>query len=192
MIGAAVARILCILVGHIYPLWKTFQACHLPDGVTMMEGSKLVEIRRVLAFWAVHGAFTFAEYFVDFFVWWIPLYFEAKVLFLLWLVQGNFNGAIFVFDNLICEVFCHHETDIDASLEKSKAALKQSGGKAVHMLFDGAASIVALAMRKVTFLLFLASFSHFKVYYLVASSPACLCAALMILTDFSRSRMQWF
>ena len=80
MIGHAVARVLGILVGHLYPLYRTFKVCSIPEGETSIDSQRLVHVRRILAFWAVHGAFTFAEYFVDFFVFWFPLYYEAKVV----------------------------------------------------------------------------------------------------------------
>ena len=79
MIGGTIARVLAILVGHLYPLYRTFKVCRIPEGSTSMDGRQIVQTHRVLAFWAVHGTFTFAEYFVDFFIFWFPLYYEAKV-----------------------------------------------------------------------------------------------------------------
>jgi len=148
MIPAAVSRVICILVGHVYPLYRTFKACNVPDGATSIDGKKLVALRRVLAFWAVHGSFTFAEYFVDWLVWWLPLYYEAKILFLLWLVHGHFEGAVWIFDNLIVEALNQHQGDIDASLERSKDAMKRGSGKVMSYLFENGASLAAEAIRK--------------------------------------------
>jgi receptor expression-enhancing protein 1/2/3/4 len=149
MIGGTIARLLCICIGHIYPLYRTFKACHVPEGRDWMESEKIVEMKRILSYWCVWGVFTFAEYFVDFFVWWIPLYYEAKLLALLCLVCGNFSGAMFVFDNLIEEALSHHEFEIDTSLNKCKATMKQTGGRLMHSMYDGAATMAGVAMKKV-------------------------------------------
>uniref|UniRef100_A0A7S0Z3J5 Receptor expression-enhancing protein n=1 Tax=Hemiselmis tepida TaxID=464990 RepID=A0A7S0Z3J5_9CRYP len=148
MIPAAVSRVICILVGHVYPLYRTFKACNVPDGAASIDGKKLVALRRVLAFWAVHGSFTFAEYFVDWLVWWLPMYYEAKILFLLWLVYGHFEGAVWIFDNLIVEALNQHQGDIDASLERSRDAMRKGSGKLMGYLFENGASLAAEAIRK--------------------------------------------
>mmetsp|Transcript_34598 Transcript_34598/g.87397 ORF Transcript_34598/g.87397 Transcript_34598/m.87397 type:complete len:197 (+) Transcript_34598:339-929(+) len=148
MIPSAVSRLLCILVGHVYPLYRTFKACNVPDGATSIDGKKLVALRRVLAFWAVHGTLTFAEYFVDWLVWWLPLYYEAKIIFLCWLVHGHFEGAVWIFDNLIVEALNQHQGDIDASLERSRDALKKGWVKAMGYIFENGASLAAEAIRK--------------------------------------------
>ncbi len=106
-------------------------------------------MKRILSYWCVWGVFTFAEYFVDFFVWWIPLYYEAKLLALFCLVGGNFSGAMFVFDNLIEEALSHHEFEIDASLTNFKKTMKQTGGRMLHSMYDGATSMAGVAMKKV-------------------------------------------
>ena len=65
--------------------------------------------------------FTFAECFLDFFMSWLPFYFETKIILLLWLVHSNFSGAKFVYENFVDEVFHKHESDIDHSLAVCKA-----------------------------------------------------------------------
>ena len=109
MIGSLVSRFACILVGHLYPLYRTFKAIrrmppHAESSKAFdppLEPAAISDMKRVVAFWAVHGVFTFAEFFIDFFVWIIPMYYEAKILFLVWLVHSNFSGAMFFFDMFI-------------------------------------------------------------------------------------------
>ena len=123
-----------------------------------MESEKVVEMKTILSYWCVWGVFTFAEYFVDFFVWWIPLYYEAKLLALLCLVGGNFSGAMWVFENLIEEALAHHEFEIDESLVKFKGSLKQTGGKLLRGMYDGASTLAGVAMKKVR----LGPFTHHR------------------------------
>jgi hypothetical protein len=116
-----------------------------------------------VAFWTVHGAFTFAEFFIDFFVFIIPMYYEAKVLFLVWLVHNNFSGALFFFDNFIDEILSKHELDIDASLDNSRKALRRQISAGVGALADVAAQAGVAALRKVCCCpptLHLSAFSH--------------------------------
>jgi hypothetical protein len=70
--------------------------------------------------------FTFAECFLDFFMSWLPFYFETKIILLLWLVHSNFSGAKFVYENFVDEVFHKHESDIDHSLAVCKAQVSLS------------------------------------------------------------------
>jgi hypothetical protein len=46
----------------------------------------------VLILCAFSRIFTFAEFFLDFFMSWFPFFFETKIIFLLWLVHSNFSG----------------------------------------------------------------------------------------------------
>ncbi len=114
-----------------------------------IDGASVLDLKRVVAFWTVHGAFTFAEFFIDFFVFIIPMYYEAKVLFLVWLVHNNFSGALFFFDNFIDEILSKHELDIDASLDNSKKALRRQLASGVGALADVAAQAGVAALRKV-------------------------------------------
>ena len=81
-----------------------------------------------------HRVFTFAEFFLDFFMSWIPLFFETKILFLCWLVHSNFSGAKFVYENFVDEVFLKHEVDIDHSLAVCKAQVVFFGTLFVFVL----------------------------------------------------------
>lgn len=114
-----------------------------------IEGTSVLDLKRVVAFWTVHGAFTFAEFFIDFFVFIIPMYYEAKVLFLLWLIHNNFSGAVFFFDNFIDEILSKHEIEIDVSLQNSKKAFKRQISAGVGALADVAAQAGVAALRKV-------------------------------------------
>jgi hypothetical protein len=114
-----------------------------------IDGQSVLDLKRIVAYWTVHGAFTFAEFFIDFFVFIIPMYYEAKILFLLWLVHSDFSGAIFFFDNFIDEILSKHEFDIDESLQNTKKAFKRQISAGVGVLADAAAQAGVAALRKV-------------------------------------------
>ncbi|EKX46278.1 hypothetical protein GUITHDRAFT_138376 [Guillardia theta CCMP2712] len=148
MIGSSLSRLGCILVGHLYPLYKTFKCFKNCESTSEIEVEHLLDMRRILSFWAVNGIFMFSEYFLDFFIAWIPFYFESKILFLIWLVHGNFTGSQFVYDNFVEEVFHHHENDIDHGLAVSKAAFKTTASRWFAFLASQLANLFALAMQK--------------------------------------------
>ena len=153
MIGSLLSRFVCILIGHIYPLYRTFKVVRcLPEKISRREsiiGTSVFDLKRVVAYWTVHGVFTFAEFFIDFFVFIIPMYYEVKIIFLLWLVYNDFSGALFFFDTFVDEILSKHEGAIELSLENSKKVLKQKLAAGVGALADVAAQAGVAAIRKV-------------------------------------------
>ena len=63
-------------------VYKTFKSFKLSDDPSELDDAQLNDLRRILSYWAVMGVFTFAEFFLDFFMSWIPFFFETKILFL--------------------------------------------------------------------------------------------------------------
>ncbi len=140
-------------VGHVYPLIRTFQVLHLlPQKSTrnaILDGISVLELKRVVAFWAVIAVMTFAEFFLDFFVFLIPMYYEAKLLFLLWLVHNSFSGALFFFDSFVDEILSKHEESIDQSLQDSKSSVRKRLMSGVGVMTDALAQAGIAALRKV-------------------------------------------
>ena len=61
------------------------------------------------------------------------------------------QGATFIFDNLISEALSHNELDLDASLERSKEAVKVGGGKVLSYVVQNGASLAKRCMAEVRF-----------------------------------------
>jgi len=148
MIGHALSRLGCVLIGHVYPVYKTFKAFKLSDEPSELDEKQLRSLRRILSFWAVMGVFTFAEFFLDVLLSWIPFFYETKIIFLLWLVHSNFSGAAFVYENFIDEVFQKHEVDIDHSLALCKAQVKHRASGIAGLLANSFANCIAMALSK--------------------------------------------
>lgn len=47
-----------------------------------------------LTYWVVYGAFSIAEYFVDFILFWVPFYYMVKFCFLLYLALPCFKASM--------------------------------------------------------------------------------------------------
>lgn len=59
------------------------------------------------------------------------------------------QGANFIFDNLISEALSQHEVDIDASLERSKEAMRVGGGKILTYVVQNGVSLAKRCMAEV-------------------------------------------
>lgn len=57
---------------------------------------------RWMKYWICFGAFSSIEILTDLFLsFWLPLYYEAKIFFLLWLVSPYSNGAHILYTTVI-------------------------------------------------------------------------------------------
>jgi receptor expression-enhancing protein 1/2/3/4 len=156
MIGSLFSRFLCILVGQAFPLYKTFKAVRqMPQRMSLtevIEGSAVIDLRRVVAFWTVLGVFMLFEFVIDFFAFILPMYYEIKTIFLLWLVHSNFSGAVFVFDSLLFDVLSSKDLDIDQSLQKSKTVIRKQLSEGLGTFIDAAAQAGINAIQQVFFI----------------------------------------
>lgn len=83
MIGSLVSRFVCILIGHIYPLYRTFKVTKcLPEKLARsaaIEGPPAQDLKRIVAFWTEFGFFSLAEFFIDFPLFFISMYSATSV-----------------------------------------------------------------------------------------------------------------
>jgi len=107
------ANALCNLVGFAYPVYAGFKAIKSPNKD---------DDAAWLTYFVVYGFFGLIESFTDFFLYWIPFYYLAKMIFLLWLYLPQTKGAEFVFKKAIDPILSKYEKQIDAGLEKARLA----------------------------------------------------------------------
>merc|ERR1711959_251799 len=129
MIASTFARALILGMGFLHPLWFTFK-------VVKSENSSQELKDRLLAFWIVNAVFTFVESICDVFVFWLPLYYEAKVLLVWWLVSCEFKGAGKVFNDYLKPILVQNEDRIDGAILQTKTVATQQISKATSMGVD--------------------------------------------------------
>jgi len=95
---------LCNLIGFVYPLYASFKAV---KSVDKDDDSQW------LTYWVVYGFFTLVESFTDFFLYWIPLYYFAKVCFLIWCFLPSFKGANIIYKRMVEPLFLKYEDSIE-------------------------------------------------------------------------------
>jgi receptor expression-enhancing protein 5/6 len=80
------------VIGFAYPAYASFKAIESPgtDDDTQW-----------LTFWVVFAVFSMLENFADTLLWWFPLYYTFKVIFLLWCQSPLTRGAEFLYKNVL-------------------------------------------------------------------------------------------
>lgn len=71
-----------------------------------------------LTYWTIFGLFVIAELFFGIILKALPFYYIAKLVFLVWLFLPNFQGATFIYDKIIRNLFRSVEKDIDRLANK--------------------------------------------------------------------------
>lgn len=151
MFGAISSRIICHIVGYVYPAYMTCFAVQKDDFVAHTQW---------LTFWIVQTYFTLIEALADFFFSEaVPFYYSFKVLLLLWLVLPKFMGAKRIYDYCIMPYLLQYERDIDQHVEllhtKSKEHIGELGARSFshlrhsssQVLKRGVAQLVALGVE---------------------------------------------
>lgn len=117
MLAGGACRLLVLLLGYIYPVYCTFKALEKkkPDGV-----------RTWCEYWVVMAVFTVLEQVGDMTVFWLPMYNESKVLFVVWLWHQRTQGAAYVYGTVLAPLLQRHETEIDQRLDEARAKVGDS------------------------------------------------------------------
>lgn len=105
MIGWWPTKFIAMLVGVIYPSLESYKAIKT-------EGKD--DDVQWLSYWIIFSLFSTIEFFLDIVLAWVPLYYEAKLIFILWLALPQTRGAL--------KLWQDHQATIDAAFA---AALKQ-------------------------------------------------------------------
>lgn len=107
------------LLGFAYPAYKSCKA---------IDSEEKDDDTQWLTYWVVYASFTILEHFTDYFLAWIPFYFLAKCLFLVWcmLPMAN-NGAGVIYRRLIKPFITKNEKAIDEFIGEATALTKEAG-----------------------------------------------------------------
>ncbi|KAI1314610.1 receptor accessory protein 4 [Mortierella claussenii] len=70
-----------------------------------------------LMYWTVMGLFHLVEFVLDMFIFWLPFYYEIKLLFILWMIMPQTQGSIYLYQAVVDPYLAQHEGDIDKALK---------------------------------------------------------------------------
>ncbi|XP_062196288.1 protein HVA22-like [Phragmites australis] len=83
-------------ISLLYPLYAS---------VCAMESSSKVDDEQWLSYWIIYSFITLLEMVAEPVLYWIPVWYPVKVLFVSWLVLPQFKGASFIYEKLVREQF---------------------------------------------------------------------------------------
>merc|ERR1712183_1143225 len=110
-------------IGFLYPAYESVKALH--------QAGRETE-KRWLTYWVVFAFFHVLEFFSDHLVWWVPLYWLGKTIFLVWCMAPiNQNGSAVMYSLVIKPLYVKYQGDIETVMDK---AVNKAGG-----LFEKAA-----------------------------------------------------
>jgi len=125
MISAILSRIIILVLGTLYPAYASFKA---------VRTKNVKEYVKWMMYWIVFALFTCAETFADMFLaFWMPFYYELKIIFVLWLLSPATKGASILYRKFIHPHLVKREQDIDSYIatasDKGYSAILEFGSK---------------------------------------------------------------
>ncbi|EKX38280.1 hypothetical protein GUITHDRAFT_89434 [Guillardia theta CCMP2712] len=94
MIGWWLSKFLAMIFSVLYPAFESYKAIKTKS----TEDDIQRQTQQWLSYWVIFGIFTMGEFFLDIVICWIPLYYEAKLIFILWLVSSYTKGALLIYN----------------------------------------------------------------------------------------------
>ncbi|DBA90806.1 hypothetical protein WJX77_010212 [Trebouxia sp. C0004] len=114
MMSFGISFVLCYVVGTLYPLYASYKALSTP-------GTK--DDAQWLTYWVAYGGLTSLEGVVQSVFMYIPLYYEVKLVGLVWLMAPQTKGAQLIYDTFINPFLTQHAAKFDPIFATTKLAI---------------------------------------------------------------------
>lgn len=111
MMSALLSRCLILVLGTLYPAYRSYKA---------IKNKDLREHVKWMMYWIVFALFTTCETFLDIFFSWFPFYYEIKILFILWVLSPATRGSSLLYKKVVHPMLISREKEIDDLIEKTK------------------------------------------------------------------------
>lgn len=111
MMSALLSRCLILVLGTLYPAYRSYKA---------IKNKDLREHVKWMMYWIVFALFTTLETFLDVFVSWFPFYYEIKIIFILWVLSPATRGSSILYKKVVHPMLISREKEIDELIEKTK------------------------------------------------------------------------
>ncbi|XP_014666527.1 PREDICTED: receptor expression-enhancing protein 1-like isoform X2 [Priapulus caudatus] len=111
MLSAIFSRIVILLLGTLYPAYASYKA---------VKTKNVNEYVKWMMYWIVFALFTAVETFADVLVsFWMPFYYEIKIVFVLWLLSPATRGASFLYRKFLHPTLNKREKEIDELIARA-------------------------------------------------------------------------
>ncbi|KAJ7487421.1 TB2/DP1, HVA22 family-domain-containing protein [Mycena galericulata] len=105
------------ILSHILSAWFAFLLpCYGTFKALSNRPVSEPELERWSQYWAVIGVLVAFEYLAEFLISWLPFYWEAKTLFLLFLSLPQTQGSTYIYATYLQPFFVKHEAELDADI----------------------------------------------------------------------------
>ena len=74
-------------------------------------------------YWVVIALYTVGAQIGDRFIFWLPMYCEAKVAFVTYLWHPRTQGALYIYETFVSPFLAKHEPDIDRHIDETRASV---------------------------------------------------------------------
>jgi len=136
MISHLLSRVISLGLGTLYPAYASYKA---------VRTKNVKEYVKWMMYWIVFALFTAMETFTDFFLaWWFPLYYEFKILLLVYLLSPYTSGSSILYRKFVHPALMRREERIDAMLESAQT---QSYNTAMELGHRGVRYVTGMVME---------------------------------------------
>ncbi|XP_046744549.1 receptor expression-enhancing protein 5-like isoform X1 [Diprion similis] len=105
-------QLVCNIIGFLYPAYCSMKA---------LESPQKDDDTKWLTYWVVFAVFTIIEFFADYIVFWLPIYWLIKCLFYVWLmVPIEYNGSLIIYRRVIRPKFLQYQPNLDAIISNAR------------------------------------------------------------------------
>lgn len=120
-----------MVFGTLYPAYRSYKA---------IKNKDVREYVKWMMYWIIFALFTAGETFADIFLSWLPLYYEIKIIFIIWLLSPATKGSSILYRKFVHPRLVKHEKAIDKYISKAQrnsyAALMDVGKKGLNVASD--------------------------------------------------------
>lgn len=110
MVASVLSRVAILVFGILYPAYSSFKA---------VRRKSHRDYTKWMMYWIVFALFQTVEMVTDTFLPWLPLYYELKIVFVLWLVLPITEGSKQMYRLIIHPFLLKHEKQIDHGISKA-------------------------------------------------------------------------
>lgn len=115
MLSLGLTYYACNLVGFVYPAYASFKALETKDPHDDIQW---------LTYWVVYAFFSIADMTIGEALKWVPLFYEMKLLLIVWMIVPHFRGAKVLYDKFIKPFLMKHASRFDPIFETTSKILE--------------------------------------------------------------------
>ncbi|XP_033632866.1 receptor expression-enhancing protein 3-like [Asterias rubens] len=110
MVSYIISRVVVLIFGTLYPAYASYKA---------VKTRNVKEYVKWMMYWIVFALFTFVETVVDIFASILPFYYEAKILFIFWLISPWTKGSTYLYRKFVHPTLSKREQEIDEYISQA-------------------------------------------------------------------------